>query len=166
MQLELAQLIGKDGSELAFSEQYDFSDMQFGITHPLTEPVKASGAVKNAAGVLTLTGQIETVLHGVCDRCAKPFTRQLSIPLHAVLEADPDCDEPEDLWTFSVTDNRADLDEIVTTALVFGLDGQMLCKEDCKGLCCRCGADLNLGPCSCKPEIDPRLAVLQSLLEK
>ena len=40
-----------------------------------------------------------------------------------------------------------------------------LCSEDCKGLCPRCGADLNLGPCSCKKETDPRLAVLAKLLE-
>ena len=39
-------------------------------------------------------------------------------------------------------------------------------SEDCKGLCSRCGADLNLGPCACGKEIDPRLAVLSQLLDK
>ena len=42
----------------------------------------------------------------------------------------------------------------------------LLCAEDCKGLCRRCGAKLNLGPCGCKPEIDPRLAALGRLLDK
>ena len=44
---------------------------------------------------------------------------------------------------------------------------KILCSEDCKGLCPRCGADLNQGPCSCvKKDVDPRLAVLAKLLEK
>ncbi len=47
-----------------------------------------------------------------------------------------------------------------------GLDGKPLCKEDCKGLCPTCGKDLNEGPCGCKKELDPRLAVLAKLLDK
>ena len=46
------------------------------------------------------------------------------------------------------------------------MDSKLLCSEDCQGLCPRCGADLNEGPCQCKPEIDPRLAVLQQFLNK
>ena len=41
------------------------------------------------------------------------------------------------------------------TAFILGMDTKTLCSEDCKGLCPRCGADLNLGPCSCKKEVDP-----------
>ena len=46
-----------------------------------------------------------------------------------------------------------------------GMDTKTLCSEDCKGLCPRCGANLNDGPCGCKREVDPRLAVLAKLLE-
>ena len=59
-----------------------------------------------------------------------------------------------------------DLDDILTTAVVLNMDSKLLCSEDCKGLCPKCGADLNLGPCDCKPEMDPRLAVLQQFLNK
>ena len=42
----------------------------------------------------------------------------------------------------------------------------VLCREDCKGLCPKCGANLNRGECGCsRREIDPRLAVLQRILE-
>ncbi|MDY5613643.1 MAG: DUF177 domain-containing protein, partial [Dysosmobacter sp.] len=51
------------------------------------------------------------------------------------------------------------------TAFILEMDTKTLCSEDCKGLCPRCGADLNLGPCSCKKEVDPRLAALAKLLE-
>ena len=62
-------------------------------------------------------------------------------------------------------DGKADLGELARTAFILGMDTKTLCSEDCKGLCSRCGADLNLGPCSCKKEIDPRLAALAKLLE-
>ena len=166
MELELAKLIGHVGAEMPFSETFDFREMEFGGSRPVQEPVEANGTVRNEAGVLLLSGTVETKLHCVCDRCAKPFERDVRIDLHAVLETDPDSAEPEDVWTFPVKDDRADLEEIVRTAFVFEMDGQLLCREDCKGLCCRCGKDLNLGPCDCKPERDPRFAVLQTLLDK
>ena len=59
-----------------------------------------------------------------------------------------------------------DLDEAVTTAFVLAMDTKNLCSEDCKGLCPKCGADLNLGPCGCRPEADPRWAALAQLLKE
>ena len=61
--------------------------------------------------------------------------------------------------------SEVDLDELVTTAFVLAMDTKNLCSEDCKGLCAKCGADLNLGPCGCRPEVDPRLAALAQLLD-
>ena len=62
-------------------------------------------------------------------------------------------------------DGQVDAGELAREAFVLGMDTKTLCSEDCKGLCPRCGADLNLGPCSCKKDVDPRLAVLAKLLE-
>ena len=61
--------------------------------------------------------------------------------------------------------DTVDVDELARTAFILEMDTKTLCSEDCKGLCPRCGADLNLGPCSCKKEVDPRLAALAKLLE-
>ena len=46
------------------------------------------------------------------------------------------------------------------------METKFLCSEDCKGLCPRCGKNLNLGPCGCRKEPDPRFAVLEQLLDK
>ena len=58
-----------------------------------------------------------------------------------------------------------DLDQVVTEAFVLAMDTKNLCSDDCKGLCAKCGANLNDGPCGCRPEVDPRLAVLAQLLD-
>jgi uncharacterized protein len=54
---------------------------------------------------------------------------------------------------------------LVCEDIVFSLPLRFLCDEECKGLCSRCGKNLNDGPCDCKKEIDPRMAALLQLLE-
>lgn len=163
MLLNLSKIIDCPGV-VPFETALDLSDLRFGGCCPAQEPVIAKGSVKNSAGVLLLDGTLETTLHGVCDRCAKPFLRKISYPLHAILVKELEQEEDEDEWVFLLTNDCADISDIVRTAFVLNMDSQLLCKEDCKGLCFRCGKDLNEGPCNCKKEADPRLAVLKQLL--
>ena len=58
------------------------------------------------------------------------------------------------------------MEDIIRTVFVLNMDSKLLCKDDCKGLCCRCGKNLNEEACTCQKEIDPRLAALKQLLEK
>ena len=166
MLLGLSKIIGCPGSVVHFETDLDLSQIEFGGNTPLTEPVHAVGQVRNTAGVLVMTGELTTRLHGDCDRCAKPVERDFAVPLEAVLVTKSEDEDHDDTWTFELDGDKADLDEILTTAVVLNMDSKLLCDEDCKGLCSKCGADLNEGPCSCKHELDPRLAVLQKLLNK
>ena len=166
MLLGLSQIIDCPGASVSFSTSLDFRDLRFGSSYPVQEPVLATGTVRNTAGVLILEGKLTTRLHGVCDRCAAAFTRAITIPVHAVLVPEQELEQAEDEWTFGIHDGCADLTDIVTTAFVLGLDSQLLCRPDCKGICFRCGKNLNEGPCGCKPEVDSRFAVLQQLLDK
>ena len=140
-------------------------DLQFGGVFP-QEPVSAEGTVRNTAGVLVLEAVISTNLHAVCDRCAAPFERRVSWPVHAVLTRSLEREDEADEWTFLLQEgDKADLDEILTTAFVLNMDSKLLCRPDCKGICPRCGKNLNEGACSCRREIDTRLAVLGQLLK-
>lgn len=164
MLLNLSKIIDCPGV-VPFETALDLSDLSFGGCCPAQEPVVAKGTVKNSAGVLLMHGTVETTLHGVCDRCAKPFLREVSYPLEAVLVKELENEEDADEWVFLLEHDCADLDDIVRTAFVLNMDSRLLCREDCKGLCFRCGKDLNEGPCDCQPEADPRLAVLKQLLK-
>lgn len=165
MLLELRKLMTTPGDSLPFETSLDLSDLSFGSCRPATEPLVATGRVRNTAGVLEMKGTVKTTLHGICDRCAGEFAREVEYPIDAVLTADPESDDSENPWVFELQDDCADLDDILTTTFVLNMDSQLLCSPDCKGLCCRCGRNLNLGPCDCKPEPDPRFAALQQLLE-
>lgn len=165
MLLGLSKIIETPGGVLPFETTLDLSDMAFGGETPVSEPVAAVGAVRNTAGVLLLEATLSTVLHAHCDRCANPFARAVSYPVKAVLTRELENEDEADAWTFLLENDCADLDDILTTAFVLNMDQKLLCKPDCKGLCFRCGKDLNDGPCGCRPEPDPRLAVLGQLLK-
>ena len=166
MRLGLSQIIDRPGESISYSAVVDLSDLQYGTCFPVTEPVKASGTVRNTAGVLVMKGEITTCIHGICDRCAAEFDREMEIPIDAVLVTELANEENEDEWVFTLEGDSADLDDIVRTIFVLNMDSKLLCSDDCKGMCCRCGKNLNDGPCSCEKEIDPRLAALKQLLNK
>ena len=166
MLLGLANIIDRPGQSVSFSTSVDLRDLQYGACYPVSEPVLASGTVRNTAGVLMMTGLITTTIHGVCDRCAADFDAEVSFPIDIVLVTELSNEENEDEWVFPLVGDNADLEDIVRTVFVLNLDSKLLCKEDCKGLCCRCGKNLNDGPCGCQKELDPRFAALKQLLEK
>ena len=166
MLLGLSKIIDCPGASLPFNVSVDLSDLCYGVSYPVTEPVVASGTVRNTAGVLMMAGELTTTIHGLCDRCASPFDREIRFPIHAVLVTELADEENEDEWVFPLEGDSADLDDIVRTVFVLNLDSKLLCKEDCRGLCPRCGKNLNDGPCNCQKELDPRFAALKQLLEK
>ena len=166
MLLGLSKIIDCPGQSIPFSVSVDLSDLCYGVSYPVSEPVLAQGTVKNTAGVLMMEGQVRTTIHGICDRCAGSFDREVTFPIDVVLVTELANEENEDEWVFPLEGDSADLDDIVRTVFVLNLDSKLLCKEDCKGLCPRCGKNLNDGPCNCQKELDPRFAALKQLLEK
>ena len=166
MLLGLSKIIDCPGQSVSFSTSIDLSDLRYGNCCPVTEAVKAEGRVRNTAGVLVMTGMITTCIHGACDRCAADFTRDVEIPIDVVLVTELADEDNEDEWVFPLEGDSADLEDIVRTVFVLNMDSKLLCKEDCKGICHRCGKNLNDGPCNCQKELDPRFAALKQLLEK
>ena len=166
MLLGLSKIIDCPGASVPFSVSIDLSDLLYGESHPVSEPVLAEGVVRNTAGVLVMTGSLHTTIHGVCDRCASDFDRFVEFPLDVVLVTELTNEENEDEWVFPLEGDSADLEDIVRTVFVLNLDSKLLCKEDCKGICCRCGKNLNHEACNCQKELDPRFAALKQLLEK
>ena len=166
MLLGLSKIIDSPGASVSFSTSVDLSDLCYGVSYPVSEPVLAQGTVRNTAGVLVMTGEITTRIHGICDRCAAEFSRDIDFPIDVVLVTELTSEENEDEWVFPLEGDSADLDDIVRTVFVLNLDSKLLCRDDCKGICPRCGKNLNDGPCQCEKELDPRFAALKQLLQK
>ena len=165
MLLGLSKIIDSPGASVPFSVSVDLSDLRYGVSCPVSEPVVAQGVVRNTAGVLLMKGNVTTTIHGICDRCAAEFDRFIDFPIDVVLVTELSNEENEDEWVFPLEGDSADLDDIVRTVFVLNLDSKLLCKDDCKGICAKCGKNLNEGRCDCpEKEIDPRLSALAELL--
>ena len=107
-------------------------------------------------------GWIDTYMEVIIN-CSE---EDVEIPLNVVLVTELASEENEDEGVFPLEGESADLEDIVRTVFVLNMDSKLLCKDDCKGLCCRCGKNLNDGPCGCQKELDPRFAALRQLLDK
>ena len=164
MRLNLRDIIHVPGASKPFRFTLDLSALDFYGAQPFTEAGEVEGCVRNMADALVLQGTAGTTLSLVCDRCLKPFRREMSVTVDTLLAETLEDEENDEILLLE--DGQVDLDEVFTTALILAMDSKHVCKEDCKGLCPRCGADLNEGPCSCRPEVDPRLAALAQLLDK
>ena len=166
MLLDLTKIMDSPGATVSFSTSVDLRDLRYGNCFPVDEPVEAEGSVRNTAGVLVMTGNIHTTIHGVCDRCASDFAQDVEFPIDVVLVTELSNDENEDEWVFPLEGDSADLEDIVRTVFVLNMDSKLLCKPDCKGVCGGCGRNLNHEDCSCQKELDPRFAALRQLLDK
>ena len=162
MRLDLRDIIHVPDAQKSFQLQVDLSELEFYGRKPVTRPVLAEGRVTNHAGALVLEGTARPLLDLVCDRCGKPFSREKAVKLDSLLAQELEDEESDEI--ILLENGELDLTQVVTEAFVLAMDTKNLCSDDCKGLCPKCGADLNQGPCSCRPETDPRWAALSQLL--
>ncbi|HEY8552464.1 MAG TPA: DUF177 domain-containing protein [Thermaerobacter sp.] len=109
-----------------------------------------------------------------CDRCLEPFETDLRTRYEEEYRprpagADPDA-EPDDAGETRVAyydDHHVDLREGIRQSLLLAMPWKQLCRRGCRGLCPRCGKNLNEGPCECADDdVDPRLAVLDRWLRQ
>ena len=166
MRICLTDLATAPSHQIQFDYTIDLSKEEVAFAFPFPEPVQMKGSVTDAAGVITLDAQVRARVHTRCARCNRPVEYDKVTPVSFLLVkelANGEEDGMDEL--FLVESDEVELDDILIPELLLDMEMTVLCKEDCKGLCPKCGRDLNDGPCGCDlREIDPRLAVLQKLL--
>lgn len=163
MVIDVRPVLHTPGKGLEFQFELDLSDLEFDGRKPVSRPVAVEGEVRNTADLLELELTARTTLDAVCDRCGREFLQDKEVSCGCMLAEELQNEESDEIVLLE--DGKVDAGELARAAFILGMDSKTLCSEDCKGLCPRCGADLNLGPCSCKKEPDPRLAALAKLLE-
>jgi uncharacterized protein len=169
MRIELDKLEEHGGK---FERLYDAE--QLPLDDPevrLVEPAEVSGRIRREGTEVALRGQLQAKLEVVCGRCLQPvelpisadfserFVRDVSWAAEEQHEL-----QPEDL-NVSVFDGEAlELDELVREELLLAVPVNVLCRDDCKGLCPSCGIDRNLNKCQCEiDEVDSRWHKLKEL---
>lgn len=163
MIIYLKQVFDIVDERLAIDYCIDLSQYELYFDKPFVSPVSVKGEVFNRAGIVTLTYTVSFVLKLSCDRCLDSFSRDFSFTINQILVTSLNTDNDEYIL---VEDSALDLDELVLSDILLNLPAKLLCSKDCKGLCQKCGINLNEQSCLCnKREVDPRLEVLGELLK-
>ncbi len=107
----------------------------------------------------------------VCDRCAKEIQSIIKSNFKLVYlfrnNYDDSESEREEVVYLHPDTDKIDLDKVIRDYAVLAVPMKHLCSEDCKGLCPKCGKNLNDGLCDCKEEVvDPRWELIQKLKTK
>jgi uncharacterized protein len=115
------------------------------------ETVRARGRLASAGSRRFLwNGRIEGAAHVECRRCLRDLTVPVADDVHLlVAEAgDEEVDDP-DVYKFDPRARDLDLRPAVREQWLLAVPRYSLCREECRGLCPHCGADLNTEQCSC-----------------
>ena len=161
MELNLSELISKKEKvkNIDVTFNIDLKGEDFEISKPLT----FKGEIKCSNDILTVIGNIKGSVKMQCSRCLKIFSH--NIDLDICEEFTNNSDKEDDSITFFEDDLY--LSEVIVNNVISTLPIKKLCKKDCKGLCHKCGADLNLGTCTCNNDnIDIRMAKLMDLFKE
>lgn len=140
-----------------------------GETYPVLSKTPVQLTLKSpAARRVLIKAETELVLSAPCDRCLKEVEVPFSIHFEKEIDFSESGEErAEDLdETCYITDYDLDIDRLIREEILLDFPMKILCREDCKGICRVCGADLNQGECGCdRTEPDPRMSVIKDIFK-
>ena len=130
------------------------------------EHVSAELRAESVVEGILVSGRLSGVAHLSCARCLRAFSDQVELGICELFYG-PGQRPAADQDSYEVRGTDIDLEPLLRDALVLALPLHPLCAESCKGLCARCGADLNQGSCGCvESQVDPRWAPLEALRQR
>jgi uncharacterized protein len=129
-----------------------------GLDLGLIGPVEVKGQLQaTAEGEYLWRGNIHGVVQGECRRCLTEVVDEVDVEVDAaVFSTDPEAADDPDFYPLPERASAVDLSQVVREEMGLAVQAHLLlCREDCAGLCARCGADLNAGPCGCRVPAEP-----------
>ncbi|MBC7087354.1 MAG: DUF177 domain-containing protein [Tissierellales bacterium] len=164
MLVNIANILDKDYFEEELSIDFDekiFSSVkEIEIKYPIKAKLLISKSLSNITFKLTSNLEYEAV----CSRCLEKYISSLTINSEGYVVNKKDHDKfPEENSLF-VKDKAVLLDDFLYQEILSAMPMKFLCKDECKGLCIKCGENLNSNSCECdKHSYDLRLEKLKEL---
>lgn len=133
--------------------------------------LQSEAEIRRVNQSILIKGGVQTVLRLQCVRCLKEFPYPLAstyeLTLHPFNEENTEEEldlSRQEMETDFLRGEEIHLSEIACEQVFLEIPVQPLCQEECKGLCSRCGSDLNLSSCACvKEEFDSGFSALKKL---
>ena len=165
MTIDLSELFGDYDGSLEISGKCDFSKTDFlGDTFVFPDGLYVEGKITKTMKTLNLTAKVSGNAVVPCSRCLKDVIVPVAFDIAEIMMREgEEISDDEDIVVIS--GHTLEIDDIVLNNFLMNVSGKYLCREDCKGLCPKCGKDLNEGSCNCiNDEPDPRWSALTEIM--
>ena len=127
-----------------------------GLGHAFVGPVVVAGRLQEAgAGKYLWRGTIRATALNECRRCLTPVRQEIDAPVDVLFSTDADAADDPSVYPLAEGSTHIDITEAVREELALAVAPLVLCRDECAGLCPKCGADLNAGPCACAVTAEP-----------
>jgi uncharacterized protein len=170
VRIELATL---EGPRVRFAYSYAEGELVLSEDRVrLVQPPRVSGEIRREGRRAHVKGRIGAQVQVECDRCLKLIELPVdsNFKLEYVTREDYQAQQAveltEDDLDLTIFDGEViDIDALVTEEILLAIPDHILCQDNCKGICPRCGADRSSMDCGCESaEVDPRWAGLKELV--
>ena len=167
MIIDLSSIIKDYGGTMPLNikvclENTDFLGEEFKFPQGLDVNGKITNNTKSLQLEASVTGNIKVL----CARCRKEILESISFDISEVLVREEEAENQIDEDVIVYQGHTVDVEDIVMNNFFMNVSGKFLCSDDCKGLCPKCGQDLNEKLCNCKDdEIDPRWQGLAEIMK-
>ena len=166
--IDIAQLRLEPGAETSVEVPVAVPPIELGgveYAGPAAPPIARVDLTRLQSGLL-LRLRVQTTVSGPCHRCLEEAAIPVAIDAREYQADHPEPGaEAEEVCDYLQGD-ELDVASWAADAIVLSMPHKILCREDCKGLCPNCGANLNEGPCQCPPpEPDDRWGPLRGLVD-
>ena len=166
MLINLSDVLTSEGRVENVEAQLEMTSFDSGMgSFPVVEKLPVSFIFSNVEeGKARIQGNVKITFQAACDRCLTEVPVTLALAFDRLVTA-PDMEEDEDVDDKSFMDGyQLDVETFVYNEVIGNWPAKILCKEDCKGICPKCGQNLNMRDCGCDTFVpDPRMAVIQDI---
>lgn len=171
MLINLSELFSVDGKEKTYTQDIEMTDFHApdGVYTIISKAPVRLWFRNLGDRKLHMKGSIDLTVLIPCGRCLEPVEYQLQTEFEQELNLEQSDEERvEDLNEQPyISGYHLDVDQLVSNELVLNLPMKILCSDDCKGICNRCGVNLNHETCSCdQSSPDPRMAAIQDIFKQ
>ncbi|MFQ8731542.1 MAG: YceD family protein [Enterocloster bolteae] len=171
MLINLSELFPVEGKSKTYTPELEMTQFRLADTvYDIAEKGPLSLVITNRGNKkLALAGTVDLVLIMPCARCLDP----VRVPFHLEIDQKLDMNQSDEERVEDLDEQpyvngyKLDIDQLVGNELTLNLPMAVLCSDDCKGICDRCGTNLNHETCDCDNRpLDPRMSVIQDIFKQ
>lgn len=168
MLINLSELLSRNGDTKVFEANIGFDSFESRVdSYKIIDKSPFSLTVTNLGNrKITIEGDVRLSMNIPCNRCLEDVRTDIEFSIMKDVDMGESSDDRiKELDEQNYIDGYyLDVDKLVYGEILLNLPMKVLCREDCKGLCNKCGANLNHGECGCDREsLDPRMSVIRDI---